>query len=620
MRMRTLTAAALSIGICLFAATPALAAQPPEAPTTQAASGVGGTVATLHGTLNPNANATAGWYFAYAPGANCTAGSSTPLETQAEVQAQKVLAHLIGLQPSTTYTACLVATHETEEGLLQTPGPQVTFKTTRAAPAIDAEATTAITPFEAAVEASVNPEREDATCSVEYGPTAAYGSLAPCEPADLGGGFGDQPAAAHLTGLQPATTYFFRVTAENATGTSEGEGGQFTTLPALAPDVEGESVAAVTPTRALVEAQVNTRSQETTFHVEYATNSEFTEATTGAAGTLPAGPLAQPTGPRLLASTLTPGTRYFYRVVAENATGVTVGETEELSTVGLPIVHTGEAQGASRTSAALTGTLNPQGAPTSYRFLYIAQAGYEAAVAAGAGNPYGAGAATAAFSLPAGAQAEPVGPVAAGELAAGTVYHYALTATNEAGTTLGQDRTFETAPATPPTVATGGAVEVTQSTARLTGTIDAQGLPAVYRFELETQPGVFTAQAAANIGPGAPGVEAVTGQVAYLAPANTYRYRLCASNEDGTVCGPVEAFTTASYPPLTPPSSAAFADLTGVRPISAPPSTITPAPLSRPEKLAKALRGCRRSPKGVRRRACEGRARTQYGPVGKRKR
>src|SRR6185312_12482246 len=68
------------------------------------------------------------------------------------------------------------------------------------------------------------------TCSVEFGPTIAYGAQAPCSP-EPGGGSSPVAVSAAATGLTPGTTYHYRATAANGGGTEEGEDRTFTTLP-----------------------------------------------------------------------------------------------------------------------------------------------------------------------------------------------------------------------------------------------------------------------------------------------------------------------------------------------------------------------------------------------------
>jgi len=93
--------------------------------------------------------------------------------------------------------------------------------------------------------------------------------------------------------------------------------------------------------------------------------------------------------------------------------------------VGLPKVATGNVTNVRGSSGQLEGTVNPNGGETTYTFQYGPTVAY--------------GSATPAASLAAGITAVRVGqPV--NHLMIG--FHYRITATNSAGTTLGKDRVF----------------------------------------------------------------------------------------------------------------------------------------------------------------------------------
>jgi hypothetical protein len=95
-----------------------------------------------------------------------------------------------------------------------------------------------------------------------------------------------------------------------------------------------------------------------------------------------------------------------------------------------PDATTGPATGVGQNTAKLTGTVNPQGSATSYKFQYGPTSSYgteTTPVTAGAGST-----ASAASSTLTG-------------LASGTTFHYRIVATNANGqTTTGVDRTFTT--------------------------------------------------------------------------------------------------------------------------------------------------------------------------------
>ena len=75
----------------------------------------------------------------------------------------------------------------------------------------------------ATVSGSVNPSGGEVTsCAIEFGTTTAYGNVAPCAPSAVGNGESFVPIGANLTGLQPGTTYHYRLTATNVGGTANG--------------------------------------------------------------------------------------------------------------------------------------------------------------------------------------------------------------------------------------------------------------------------------------------------------------------------------------------------------------------------------------------------------------
>jgi phospholipase C len=79
------------------------------------------------------------------------------------------------------------------------------------------------------LNATVNPNGADVSdCHFDYGPTASFGSSAPC--ASLpGGGSNPMPVSAALTGLVANTLYHFRIVATNAASTSYGGDQTFAT-------------------------------------------------------------------------------------------------------------------------------------------------------------------------------------------------------------------------------------------------------------------------------------------------------------------------------------------------------------------------------------------------------
>jgi hypothetical protein len=84
----------------------------------------------------------------------------------------------------------------------------------------------------ATLNGTVDPRGLSTTYHFEYGTTTSYGLSTP--PASAGAGNGAQPVSADLSGLEPDTTYHYRLVATNADGTAVSAGRVLTTaaLPA----------------------------------------------------------------------------------------------------------------------------------------------------------------------------------------------------------------------------------------------------------------------------------------------------------------------------------------------------------------------------------------------------
>jgi DNA-binding beta-propeller fold protein YncE len=245
---------------------------------------------------------------------------------------------------------------------------------------------------------------------------------------------------------------------------------------------------------------------------------------------------------------LAPGTAYHCRISTTDSEGIADGlvnhgpdglvETLPL----LPVVDEFPASASEVTtdSVIFNGFVNPGNGPTAYHFAYGLQTGHYTQILPGIGI---------------GTGIEPItveqAPTSA-DLTPGTTYHFALIATNAAGTTVGEDETFTTLPAsvppTTPLVETGSAEAVSQSSAVLTGAVDPEGQLTLYEFELgpTTAYGdvVFGSEAGREHG----GVE-VAQAVGSLQPGVTYHYRLVAFSVAGIAVGADRIFTTAAPSP-----------------------------------------------------------------------
>ena len=181
--------------------------------TTSAATSVTGNAARLNGIVNPAGKAT-GYYFQYGP--TSTYGSTTPVAGGLTGSANVAVGTTVsGLNGGTTYHYQLVATNS--GGPIS--GADMTFTTP--GPAAFTGIVTSISALSATLAGTVNPNGNATTAWFEYGPSPALGLKT--APVAAGSGFSAVIESAAVTGLKPATTYYFRMAGSNATGTTRGQ-------------------------------------------------------------------------------------------------------------------------------------------------------------------------------------------------------------------------------------------------------------------------------------------------------------------------------------------------------------------------------------------------------------
>jgi hypothetical protein len=557
---------ALSLVLAILLASAALShnqalAATPEQPVVSAATAVTGTTATLHGEINPGSSIEAvNYLFFYGPGvAACGGGVLRAPESFgfAEGSHVAVSAPLTNLVGNTEYTFCLdVFNAEFAESV----SVSQQFTTPPIAPVIVSEGSSGITPFDAALEAVISPENQAATYRFEYGTDAELNGATTVGAASIPAGTEDRTVGPIDLGgaLKPATVYFFRVVTHNATGETIGPIEQFTTLTAEPPAVLAEGATGVSASGVTLEATINPNFQHTTCHFQYVKESGlggFLETEYAAATETPCVPEDLGHGTvGMSASTilagLAAGTTYHYRVAVVNATGSSFGPDQTFTTITTPTATLGDARNIFRRAATLTGVVNPSGASTTYHFVYIDQAGYEAGLIESPANPYSQARSTSELAAGSGYAPQTVGPVFLNELRPGVTYHYALIASNTVGTVRSNDRSFITAPPMPPLAVTGGVVDVTPYAVTLVGQVDTRGLVTKIQFELGTGSGHGTVENA-SLRPGSEvgtWAEYESRLPTGLQPGTTYYYRVLASNEDGSVGGAERAFTTTPVP------------------------------------------------------------------------
>jgi hypothetical protein len=550
-RRLVLSLLATTLGALAFAVAPALAAAP-ETPETGKASAVTATTAMLEdGVLNPGAAGEVGEYeyrFRVSE-TECEGEGSTAPEAAAGSEKEAVPAvDLTNLQPNAHYTFCLI--EHNLGGEYSLPSPPEHFTTKPAPPTVASESVPSVTPFEARLEALVNPNNEPTEeCEFQYGKTISYGSERACEPGALEG-YGEQPVGTVVTGLQAGTTYHYRVLVKDATGSSEGKG-EFTTLSVAEPVIESESASAVTASGVTLETTVNPNYQETSCEFQYGTEPLLKTGTK----TVPCEPRHLGNGGAVVGAVaplggLEPGKPYYYRVLATNATGTTTDPTiERFETAISPQAPEGlKAEPVAATTATLNGVLNPAvvGNAGTYEFFYR-ESGSEC---------QGEGEMIVSDTMT-GTRGQAVDAELAG-LIPGRQYTFCLLARNTAGeTALSTPPVTFTTLAEPPAITGEYVTKVQETAATLNATVNPGGATTTYRFEYGPAAGSYDVSVPVPDGEIAAGVTpvSVNALATQLQPGTTYHYRILASNTQspaGGTPGRDQTFTTPAEPGSAP--------------------------------------------------------------------
>ncbi len=244
-------------------------------------------------------------------------------------------------------------------------------------------------------------------------------------------------------------------------------------------------------------------------------------------------------------------TTYHYRIVvmagAERFYGAdmmfTTSHARPLAATGSPAnIHI--PVGETTYKATLIGAVNPKGFLTLVHFQY----GLTTAYGSVTDPPQ---------EIPAGSNVVDVLANITG-LTPGATYHYRIIATSEAGTSAGDDVSFQAISGggtgdgvvdAPPTVTTGAVADLTTNSANLLGVVNPREGTTFVFFEYGLTSAYGSKTVSQGIGNGNVPAD-VTIPVTGLLPGTIYHYRLVASNSLGTVPGLDATFTAGYFPPL----------------------------------------------------------------------
>ncbi len=205
----------------------------------------------------------------------------------------------------------------------------------------------------ATLEGTVNPdEAGPATCSFIYGPSPSeLTKTAECEGAGseatpiLGHTGENSPVTVHaeLSGLEPDTTYYYRLQASNANGANPGEASQDQHFTTTGPGIREPSVSRVTSTSSTLDAAIDPNNASTSYYFQYGTSASYGSSVPAPPGAS-AGSGVEALSVSVHLQGLSPGTVYHYRIVALSEPG---GEPVTVESPDLTFTTQGPGSGTS---------------------------------------------------------------------------------------------------------------------------------------------------------------------------------------------------------------------------------------------------------------------------------
>jgi hypothetical protein len=297
----------------------------------ETSSAVSSTAATLEAQVNPNNQASVA-YLQYSSSAKVNGSGSLEGVTQLPAPPGRSIGSGYGdqpvgpstvtrLSPGSTYYYQAVATNRTGVSY----GPVRSFTTV---PTPTTDPVSAIEASTAIFHGHLTLDGVDTEYSFEYraGAECSGGSSTPT--GNAGTGAGTALLSASASELLPGTLYTVCLVSSNAFGSEQGPAVTFTTF-AVAPSIESESAVDVTAESASLQAQIDPRGAQTTYHFEYGTSEAYGQST-GESASIGAGVAGLPAIAHLQG--LQAGTAYHYRAVATNASGTVDGADRTFTT------------------------------------------------------------------------------------------------------------------------------------------------------------------------------------------------------------------------------------------------------------------------------------------------
>jgi hypothetical protein len=215
---------------------------------------------------------------------------------------------------------------------------------------------------------------------------------------------------------------------------------------------------------------------------------------------------------------LTVGQIYNYRVEASNEKGSNFGGNRRVEAKAVLSLETKPPTNVDENNAVLNGQLDADNLPTNYYYEY------------GRTKTYGQTTPVTPINGAPG-EVKPT-PQAIGHLQRGKTYHYRLVASNELGTTKGEDVVFRTA--SPPDISGVGSENVLETSADLHAVINPVGFETTYKFLFGPTAAYGRGLPASEVKLNGNTPQEVTVHLEDLPPGSTIHYKVVATNQWGT--------------------------------------------------------------------------------------
>jgi hypothetical protein len=332
----------------------------------------------------------------------------------------------------------------------------------------------------------------------------------------------------NITGLNVHTTYYVRAYATNSKGTSYGDEVSFNTSASL-PTISTGTISNITQTTAISGGNV-TSDGGATVTAKGICWSSNQNPTIGNHHT------SDGTGTGSFTSNLTdltPGKTYYVRAYATNSVGTSYGEQKTFTTnpVNKPTVTTNNVTNITQTSATCGGNVTSDGGATvTARGICWSSTNQNPTISNHIiSNGTGTGNFTSSIT----------------GLTAGKTYYVRAYATNSAGTSYGEQKTFTTNSVNKPTVTTNTVTNINQNSATCGGNVTADGGATVTArgvcWNTSQNPTISNSHTSNGSGTGN-----FTCNITGLTAGKTYYVRAYATNSVGTSYGEQKTFTTTS--------------------------------------------------------------------------